>query len=453
MRLLLIWPKARTDPEWGGDLGAIGEPLALEYLGAGAMLDGHQVKILDLRLQPDELAAELAAFAPDVVGITAYSMQVRAALAVAGEVKRWRATCRTVAGGHHATFLPEDFFEPAIDYVISGEGVAPLRLLLRRLDGATPGDPIPGLWRRDEAGVFGVEAAALPITAEGLPAPARELTRDVRHRYFIDWMTPVAFIRSSVGCPYKCSFCSLWKMTDGRYHRRNPDSFVEELRNIEEDFVFLVDDEAFINRRRMMTLAEMIRGAGLRKRFFAYARVDTILRQQDVLRAWRGIGLERLLVGIDGAFEKDLDVYNKGYHVPQIERALEVAQALGIEIIAQFVVNTDYTQKDFSRLVRFVEHHRIPYPSFTVLTPLPGTELLKSFDLVTVRQPNGRPDWDYFDTQNAVTATVLPPDEFRRAYRDLFRHFRGSYLRYRNQENLRAKSGHIVAASQAATVF
>jgi len=35
VKVLLIWPKARTDPDWGGDLGAIAEPLALEYLAAG----------------------------------------------------------------------------------------------------------------------------------------------------------------------------------------------------------------------------------------------------------------------------------------------------------------------------------------------------------------------------------------------------------------------------------
>lgn len=440
MRLLLIWPKARTDPEWGGDLGAVGEPLALEYLAAGALLDGHEAQILDLRIDPEGLGAALLSFKPDVVGITAYSMHVRAAISICSEVKRRLPGCVTVAGGHHATFLPEDFFAPSIDYVIAGEGVAPLQMLLRRLAGDNSRAPVPGLWLRDADGDFRLDAEPLPIRADGLPAPARHLTRHVRDRYFIDWMTPVASIRGSVGCPYKCTFCSLWKMTDGRYHRRQSQSFVEELAALKEDFVFLIDDEAFINRRHMMNLADEVRRAGLHKRFFAYARVDTILRQQEVLRNWRAIGLERLMVGIDGAFEKDLRSYNKGYHVPQIERALEVAKSLGIEILAQFVVDTDYTQGDFDRLVRFVEHHRIPYPSFTVLTPLPGTALLNDFDQITQRQPNGRPDWDYFDTQNAVTATRMPPDEFRRAYRELFRRFRGSYLQFRNQGDLRRKS-------------
>src|SRR3954451_24992940 len=109
MKILLVWPKARTDPDWGGDLGAIAEPLALEYLAAAARLDGHQPRILDLRLHPGDLDATLDEFRPDVVGVTAFSMHVRAGLAVCRRVKERLPNCWTVAGGHHATFLPEDF--------------------------------------------------------------------------------------------------------------------------------------------------------------------------------------------------------------------------------------------------------------------------------------------------------------------------------------------------------
>lgn len=433
MKLLLIWPKARTDPDWGGDLGAIAEPLALEYLGAGALDAGHDVRILDLRLHPGTLDQVLRDYRPDLVGVTAFSMHVRAALAVCSTVKAILPDCITVAGGHHATFLPEDFFEPAIDFVVSGEGVASLVQLMAELEGSVAAAPIPGTWRRGPDGVFARDAEPNPVTATGLPFPARHLTATDRAAYFIDWMMPVACIRSSVGCPYRCSFCSLWKMTGGHYHRGDPDSFVEELAMIPEDYVFLVDDEAFINRQRMLSLAEKVKAAGIRKRFFAYARVDTIIRQQDSLRAWREIGLERLFVGIDGAFASDLVTYNKGYEEHSIDQALAIAEDLGIEILAQLVINTNYDLADFKRLVRFVERHRLRYPSFTVLTPLPGTSLLENFDAITVRQPNGRPDWDYFDTQNAVTATRLPPDEFRRAYRNLFRLYGRNYGAVRNK--------------------
>jgi radical SAM superfamily enzyme YgiQ (UPF0313 family) len=255
-------------------------------------------------------------------------------------------------------------------------------------------------------------------------------------------MKPVALIRTTVGCPYRCSFCSLWKMMDGRYLKRDIGRVVEEMTAIAEDFVFLVDDEAFINGRRMSALAAALAEAGLRKRYFAYCRMDSLLRHREVLRQWRAIGLERLFVGIDAVTEKDLGEYQKRMSVAAIEEGLRVARELGIEIFAQFVVNTDYTRRDFRQLVRFIEHHRIRYPSFTVLTPIPGSELLGDFTSVTERQANGRPNWDLFDCQNAVTATRLPPDEFRREYQRLYHVFKGSYTQYQDHPFLLERSVH-----------
>src|SRR5688572_28050436 len=121
MKILLIWPNSRNEVLGWGDLGAIAEPLALEYLAAGLAQDGHQVTVLDLRLHPHALPRTLDELAPDVVGVTAFSMHVITALAVCARVKARFPDCRTIVGGHHATFLPEDFFEPQVDFVISGE--------------------------------------------------------------------------------------------------------------------------------------------------------------------------------------------------------------------------------------------------------------------------------------------------------------------------------------------
>ena len=437
-RVLLIWPKARTDPDWGGDLGAIAEPLALEYLAAGLESQGHSVKILDLRLHPNDLDMTVNEFNPEYVGITAFSMHVRAALQIGLRVKAISKVCNVVVGGHHATFLPEDFFEPQIDFVVTGEGVEPFTQLVDANDGGEGAryPNIPGLWYRSN-GYFVPGIGNRSLTLDSLPTPARHLTQSDRHRYFIDWMSPVASIRSTMGCPYRCTFCSLWQLNGGRYYRRSVNDFVIELANIDEEFVFLIDDEAFVNKQRMLTLAAQLAESKVRKRIFAYARVDTIIRQREVLEVWRHIGLERLMVGIDATSPKDLVEYNKGYELSQIERALRIADGLDIEILAQFVINTDYHRKDFDRLARFIEHNKIRYPSFTVLTPLPGTPLLANFKKITALQENGRPDWDIFDTQNAVTATAMHPDEFRTAYRALFKKFNGAYTVFRNQAGMR----------------
>jgi len=236
-------------------------------------------------------------------------------------------------------------------------------------------------------------------------------------------MQPVALLRTSLGCPYRCTFCSLWKIEDGYYHVRNADSVVEELKEIKEPYVFLIDDEAFINRKRMIELASKIKQSKINKKYFAYCRIDTLIKNDEALRAWKEIGLERIFVGIDSVSPKGLDLYNKKYNVASIENGLNLANEIGLKVFSQFVVDTDWEHKDFLQLSRFIKRNDIEYPSFTVLTPLPGTDLLPDFSKITELQENGRPDWSLFDTDHPVVKTKLPKEEFVALYEGLWQKF------------------------------
>lgn len=433
MSILLVWPNSRNEVLGWGDMGAIAEPLALEYLAGGLKLDGRICRILDLRLHPGDFSKAMQSSKPRLIGVTAFSMHVRRAIELCREAKAIDPHCKTIVGGHHATFLPEDFFDEAVDFVVSGEGVAPIRAVAREIFDGEKAQAIAGLWRNDGGGGFSSDGSSGGLSSaqiRDLPVPDRSLTLADRSSYFIDWMKPVALFRTSVGCPYRCSFCSIWRAADGRYFIREIDQVVEELRTIEEKWIFLVDDEAFINRKRMLALAAAIKSAGIEKEYFTYCRIDTLLQNEDAVRAWREIGLRRLFVGIDAISPKDLGEYNKKCSISLIEQGLQKAKDLDIEIFSQFVVNTDYNIDDFKRLIRFIEHNRIDYPSFTVLTPLPGTDMLKDFTEVIQKNENGRPNWDLFDLQNAVTKTKLPPAEFRKQYRNLYQVFKGAYAEY-----------------------
>jgi radical SAM superfamily enzyme YgiQ (UPF0313 family) len=444
MRVLLVYPSVGQELIGYGDLGAIAEPLALEYLGAGARLDSHDVRILDLRLHRDQLDATLTTYRPQIVGVTGYSMHVLKALAICRRAKALVPECRTVAGGHHATLLPEDYFEPHVDFVVCGEGVGPFRAILSRLEHQQPVCDVPGVWSRVD-GRFVSGGAPQPFAIDDIPRPDRSLTTPDRDSYFIDWMRPIALVRTSVGCPYRCSFCSLWKIMDGRYYMREIEGVVREIASLRERFVFLVDDEAFINVRRMTDLARALRAAGVRKEYFAYCRIDTLLRHREMMELWHAIGLRRLFIGIEATSDQELRDYNKRLALAQVERGLALAKEIGISVFAGFVVSPDYGEADFKRLERFIRHNKIEYPSFTVLTPIPGTAALASFDYVRELQANDRPNWDLFDLQHVVTDTRLPKEEFERHYKNLYRVFSGKYAVHRETIRLRDPAGGFVA--------
>lgn len=449
MKILLLYPCLRKEIIGYGDIGALAEPLALEYLATGAQMDSHEVRILDLRLHPDDLEQELLSFQPQVVGVTGYSMHVLRNLDTCHRVKALLPDCYTVVGGHHATLLPEDFFQPQIDFVVRGEGVHPFRALLRALEAGRALPPIPGVYTRQEVSFFD-GGEPLSFNIDSIPPPNRTLTANDRDDYFIDWMKPIALLRTTVGCPYRCSFCSLWKIQDGRYHMRDIERVVAEIASVREECIFLVDDEAFINARRMTQLAGALKAAGIRKRYFTYCRIDTLLRHPQLMAAWRDIGLERLFIGIEAVTTDELKDYNKKIEVAQIERGLRAARQLGIAVFGGFIVNTNYSSRAFKQLVRFIEHNRVDYPSFTVLTPLPGTAALNAFEHVTELQPNGRPNWELFDLQHPVTQTRLAREEFEREYHNLYRVFGGVYAAHRPSHVVPLPSPAVEAPADAA---
>lgn len=426
IKILLIYPNADQEIIGSGDLGAIAEPLALEYIAAVCLSYTPNVRILDLRLHPGTLETELCAFQPDLVAVTGYSMHVLRMLEICEVSKNLVRGVRTIIGGHHATLLPEDFQVEQVDYIVKGEGTAPMRALLEQFDNQSP-NAVPGVWRYGASGwTFGGEQGAFDLNS--LPMPARNLCLHDRQHYFIDWMRPIALARTTVGCPYRCSFCSLWRIMDGRYYRRDVEGVADELRAIEEPYVFLVDDEPFVNAKRMDALADAISEGGIHKEYFSYCRIDTLLRNRSTMEKWVDIGLRRIFLGIEGITSREMVDFNKRLSIAQIEEGLAAARGMGIKVFASFIVSPFYTRIEFNQLTRFIERNRIDYPSFTILTPLPGTEdYTKRYHEITEWQPNGRPDWKKWDMQHLVLPSVLPRAVFEQEYTKLRRHFRGSY--------------------------
>src|SRR4029453_16572943 len=94
----------------------------------------------------DEIEAEIADIRPDVVGISSlFTPYYREVLEVAARVKK-RLNVPVVAGGSHASAVPETFVSSAnVDYVIRGEGEKAFVEFLRYLKGRKRIEEVPNL--------------------------------------------------------------------------------------------------------------------------------------------------------------------------------------------------------------------------------------------------------------------------------------------------------------------
>ncbi len=403
MKILLIQP-AKAQKTIGGEDVFIYEPLALEYLASGVKED-HDVRILDMRIDKD-LDSQMQEFKPDVVGITAYTVHVNTVKDLFNKIKTIDPGIFTVVGGHHATVAPEDFSNPYIDLIVMGEGVLIFKEIISRLVSKRPFDGIAGIsyLKKGERVMNPPE----PITdLDIFPFPAREFTEKYRKYYYSEWMRPLASIRTSKGCPNRCNFCALWKLTGGKYLKRKPENIVRELSGIKEKYVFFADDESMVDAKRMKILAELIREAGIKKRYFLYGRSDTIVKNPDLIKIWKEIGLERVFVGLEFFRDEDLKYINKGSTVENNKEAIKILNSNGIEIYASFIVRPDFNAEDFKEFKEYCRGMELNFASFAVLTPLPGTDLYEE-----VKDRLITHDYDLFDFLHTQLPTKLPLKEF-----------------------------------------
>jgi radical SAM superfamily enzyme YgiQ (UPF0313 family) len=426
MKILLVQP-AKPEKALGGEDFSIFEPLALEYLAAG-VAPNHDVRLLDMRLDPD-LDSHLRDFAPDVAGITSYTVHVNTVNMLFEQIKSFDPEICTVVGGHHATVRPEDFCTPFIDLIISGEGVFPFREAMVRLEKSQMLSEIPGAVCLDNGAIL-LHQGDQNLDLDAFPFPRRDLTAAYRQSYFSEWMRPLASIRTSKGCHFRCQFCALWKLTGGRYLARKPELIVEELGTIRENYIFFADDESLLDTARMETLADLIQRTGIRKRFFLYGRSDTIAHHPHLLEHWKKAGLERVFIGLEFIRDQDLKMVRKGSTVANNEKAVHILKDLGIDIWPMFMIRPEFDRGDFADLRKYCLGLDLDFIGFSVLTPLPGTDL---YDEVRDRLINA--NFDYFDFFHTLLPTKLPLKDFYTELISLFKRSRS----LRNQIRLMRK--------------
>ncbi|MBE3134745.1 MAG: cobalamin B12-binding domain-containing protein [Acidobacteria bacterium] len=421
MRILLVQPPPPPDYV-GFRRTALPEPMALECIGAVVCAD-HDVQLLDMRLDPAALEETFNAFQPDVVAVTCLTTEVYNAQDVLKQVKGLRPGVFTVVGGLHASLLPTDFQHAYVDAIVIGEGEATFRELIETLGRTWPDLPgetlggVSGLAWRNEGGTWTFNRhRALLESIDALPLPARHLAARYASQYFFLFDQPHACIATSRGCPFRCNFCSVWKFYHKRCRYMSAERVVDELETVEPHAVSFVDDNFLAHVPRAWKILELIKNRGIEKAYGMQARTDTISKHPDLLAAWREVGLETVLIGFEAATQEQLDAVAKGATIEQNERAMDILTRLGVHMWGAFIVDPQFTREDFRQLKTYREEKGVIYPQFTVLTPLPGTDLYeqRKHELVTT-------DYRLFDALHAVLPTRLPREEFYKEFAALYR--------------------------------
>lgn len=421
MRVLLIQPRPRDGLGFKNVICT--EPLGLEIVAAA--LAEHQVKLLDL-LSDSLPLGEIQEFAPRAAGIScSFTVDTYTVIEIARALKQLRKEIFIFVGGHHASLNYPDFSDPAVDAIVVGEGETTTPELIATLEGGGDLTKVAGLVLNFPDGQFFTGARELVPLLDRVPFPDRSRPENLKGRYYLGFRRPVITVETSRGCPYRCSFCSVWRFNRKKFRFQTAGRVVEELARLPAGDVLFTDDNFLANVRRASEIADLIKRERLPfRRYIFQARSDTIINHPEIIRQWKEVGLEQVFIGFEKIDQEGLEKINKQNTVENNEKAFKFLQSLNIGVYASFIVDPEFTKGEFARLRNYIRRLKIAQPYFSVLTPLPGTEFFEN-----VRERITSFNYEFFDLLHAVLPTRLSLTEFYREFAGLYK---SAYLRPRH---------------------
>jgi radical SAM superfamily enzyme YgiQ (UPF0313 family) len=271
-----------------------------------------------------------------------------------------------VAGGRFATDYADMLLKelPRIDIIIRGYGEDPMVELFKK--GSPAG--IEGISYRDGGKIIhNKDRNQLVITGT---YPDRSLRK---YRYTALSMG-VDSIYASQGCPFKCIYC---EFTEKKWLSRSAESIIEELKTMDEDveIVFFTDNNVFHDMDRMDKLCDAIKREGIKKRYLAQCRVESLVKRPDVIKKLGETGF-LIGVGIESFNEDVLRWLKKGYRPDLIWQAFENVRKTDILALGFFIIgNYKETREDMLRTADLAKMAGLDFINVSRLLCYPKTEL------------------------------------------------------------------------------
>jgi radical SAM superfamily enzyme YgiQ (UPF0313 family) len=428
MNVLLLRPVPTNERFGLGPFFRI-EPLGMEYVAAALEARGHRVTLADLRFSAP-VAARLRDAQPAVVGIAAmHALETDEVLALARHVRALAPDVPIVIGGHTAAAYPEPFLVAETMAVVLDDGERALPGICDALDRGAPMTTVPGLALRGRDGaIVRTTGETGTFVLDDVPLPARHHVEPWRRHYACLAHRPAYLVETARGCPFRCTFCSIWQLHARAVRERSIESVCRDFSSVGEH-VFIADDLFWHHASRSLALAHELRRRGIRKQWIlVQSRTDLVAAHPELLEAWRPLAKDfDIFFGLEAATDDGLSALRKDATVDETARGVEVARAHHFGVTGNFVIDPAWTQPDFERLWAFVERHQLFQAGFTILTPLPGTAYFEE-----MRQKLRARRWSHFDMHHLLWEPAIGPARFFELYCETWR---------RSVLNLRGRKG------------
>jgi hopanoid C-3 methylase len=417
MNVLLLRPDPGNERFGLGPFFRV-EPLGLEYIATALTARGHRTEVVDLRFGGTRLSSWIRRTRPRVVGISAmHALEFDRILETARAIRRVSPDTFILVGGHAAAAYPAPLEDEAIDAICVDDGEEVVPALADALDAGRPVATVPALRLRTPEGWVTTSPLAARTSLDRVARPARELVERHRNGYHCLLFKPVWLVETARGCPYRCNFCSVWQLYGRTFRERSIGAVVDDLASV-GDAVFIADDLFWNHPARSLELARALKRRGVFKRWLlVQTRTDVVSRHPELLEAWRPVAKDfDIFFGLEAASDEGLAHVVKDNQVSATVDAAAIARSMRFGVTGNFLVDPDWTEEHFRELWDFVAKHGFQRAGYTILTPLPGTELFQKLSPILEGQP-----WFKYDMHHVLWEPRLGAKRFFELYAETWR--------------------------------
>jgi radical SAM superfamily enzyme YgiQ (UPF0313 family) len=249
---------------------------------------------------------------------------------------------------------------------------------------------VPSLWYRDKGLIVSNPPGELMDDLDReMPGVAWDLLPMDKYRAHnwhsferIHERSPYVSIHTSLGCPYKCSFCCInAPFGKSSYRMWSPDTVIREIDVLVNQYgvrnIKFVDEMFVLNRNHVLGICDRIIERGYDLNIWAYARVDTV--KDEFLDKLRRAGFRWLALGIESGSKHVRDGVEKGrFGTSQILEVVKKIQDAGIYVIGNYIFGLpDDTHESMQETLELAIEANCEFANFYSAMAYPGSQLYR----------------------------------------------------------------------------
>lgn len=379
--------------------------MGIQLLAAILEQRQHEVVLLDAnaaknRMSTEQLIDRVTRLQPDIIGITLLTPMIREAYRLAKELKKKGFIL--LAGGPHASLMPEEAIHHGFDAAVIGEGESAIDEAIQALLGKIPkGNVLGWSYRGDDGTIITTESRPLIKDLDTIPFPARHLI-DVNHYGGTADGLLHSNLFSSRGCSAKCSFCS-GQLFGKKFRFRSAKSMVDEIDYLNRTYgtteFHFEDDAMTLHKRRLHEFCALLQERHLSVRWSLMTRIDAV--DETLLKTIQQAGCYQIDYGVESGDPETLKKMHKPHTVEMAKKIIPLTAKVGINPFVFFILGFPWenvsTLDNTLQLMRDISPHVSNFhPAVaSILIPFPDTEIYRDY-----KDQYGFENWWLSDDKN-----------------------------------------------------